>query len=65
MGRMRTLRFLHDLQFMASRGSFAGWRAGSRSMLTCGRGMATGIGRAVTGGQCMLLLSMVPYTAMV
>lgn len=33
----QTFRFLHDLQFMDSRGSELVRRAGSRSILTCGR----------------------------
>jgi hypothetical protein len=34
-GRRRTFRFLHDLQFIDSRGSLLMRRAGNRSMPTC------------------------------
>lgn len=40
--REPTLRFLHDLQFIDSRGSLLMRRVGRRSMPTCGRDMVTG-----------------------
>lgn len=58
-----TLRFLHDLQFMDSRGSFVGRRAGSRSIPTCGRDMLGEVllcgSKDATGG-CLATEAVIP-----